>query len=97
MKRRPLSEAPAAVKELVAQMEKEGDCLVFENEHQKPVVSIVSEKARRQEGARRLNAFLDSLPPSPYSEEEVNADIEEAIRATKGQPLPGDARTKATV
>ena len=94
VKRQPLSQAPEAVKELVAQLEKDGDCLVFENEHQQPVVSIVSAKARRQEGARKLRALLDSFPSYPYSEEEVNADIEEAIQASKGQPYPGDAPAK---
>lgn len=94
IKRQPLSEAPEAVKELVAQMEKDGDCLVYENDHQQPVVSIVSGRARCQEGARKLRALLNSFPSYPYSEEEINADIEKAIQATKGQPYPGDACSK---
>ncbi|MCZ6632973.1 MAG: hypothetical protein O7G87_06170 [bacterium] len=93
VRRRPFSEAPPAVKELVAELEKDGDYLVYEDEHQQPVVSIVSAKARRQEGARKLRTLLDSFPSYPYSEEEVNADIEEAIQATKGQ-YPGDAHPK---
>ena len=95
VKRQPLSQAPAAVKELVAQLEKNGDCLVYENEHHQPVVSIVSAKARRQEGARKLRALLDSFPASPYSEEETQAHIEAAIEASKGQPYPGDAPATA--
>ena len=95
VKRQPYSQAPAAVKELVAQLEKDGDCLVFENEHHQPIVSIVSEKARRLEGARELRELLDSFPASPYSEEETNAHIEAAIQASKGQPYPGDAPATA--
>ncbi|MCZ6633850.1 MAG: hypothetical protein O7G87_10615 [bacterium] len=92
VKRQPLNQAPDAVKELVAQLEKEGDCLVFENEHHQPVVSIISEKARRTEGARELRELLDSFPSSPYSEEETQAHIEQAIEASKGQPYPVPAK-----
>lgn len=91
LKRQPYSEAPAAVKELVAQLEKDGDFLVYEDERHQPVVSIAPAKARRLEGARELRALLDSFPPNPYSEEETNALIEEAIEATKGR-YPGDAQ-----
>ena len=52
---------------------------------------FMGSKARRLEGARKLRKLLRELPPSPYSEEETNARIEEAIQATKGQ-YPGDLK-----
>ena len=91
VRRQPFSQAPEAVKELVAQLEKDGDCLVFENEHHQPVISIVSEKARRAAGVLELRELLDSFPESPYSEEETNAHIEAAMAESRCQPYPGDA------
>ena len=96
IRRRPISEAPDALKALIEELEESGDFLVYEDERQQPVVSIAPAKTRRLEGARELRKLLDSFPPNPYSEEETTALIEEAIEATRGQ-YPGDARkTKKT-
>lgn len=100
LKRQPLREAPQALKELFEELQASGDSLVYEDEHQQPVLSVApltdAAKARRQQGARKLRALLDSFPPNPYSEEETNALIDEAIEATRGQ-YPGDrVETKAT-
>ncbi|MDP6037515.1 MAG: hypothetical protein QGG64_03120 [Candidatus Latescibacteria bacterium] len=84
-KRQPFDEAPEAVKELVAQLEKDGDYLVYEDEHHQPIVSIAPAKARRVEGARKLRKLLHELPPSPYSEDETAQLIDDAIVATRGQ------------
>lgn len=94
IQRRPYSQAPAAVKALVAELEQSGDYLVYENDDHQPIVSIAPTKARRREAASKLRKLLSELPPSPYSEEETNALIEEAIAATKGQ-YPGDANAAA--
>ena len=91
IRRLPFSQAPDALKALIEELEQSGDFLVYEDERQQPVVSIAPAKARRLEGARELRALLDSFPSNPYSEEETNALIEEAIQATKGQ-YPGDKR-----
>ena len=97
--RRPYSEAPEAVKKLYEELSENGDYLVYEDEQHHPIISIAplldKAKERRREGARQLNALLDLLPANPYSEEETNALIEEAIEATKGQ-YPSDGSTKAT-
>ncbi|MDP3995584.1 MAG: hypothetical protein Q8P78_03150 [bacterium] len=93
IKRKPLSEAPDQVKQLFKELEASGDSLVFEDEHQQPVLSVAPLRdavgARRQAAAERLGSILDALPPNPYSAEETNALIEEAIAVTKGQ-YPGD-------
>ena len=91
IRRQPWSEAPATLKALIADLEKSGDYLVYEDERHQPIASIAPAKARRAEAARELRSLLDSFPPDPYSEEETNALIEEAIEATKGQ-YPGDAK-----
>ena len=93
IRRRPFSEAPDVLKALIEELEESGDFLVYEDERQQPVVSIAPAKARRLEGARELRELLDSFPPNPYSEEETNVLIEDAIQATKGQ-YPGDRRAK---
>ena len=95
LNRRPYSEAPAEVKELVAELQKNGDYLVYEDEHQQPVVSIAPAKTRRVEAACKMRKILAETPPSPYSEEEILALINEAIEATKG-PYPEDAKARAT-
>lgn len=98
IKRQPLREAPDQLKELFEELRSNGDYLVYEDEDHQPVLSITpllaAAKARRLKGAGRLNALLDSLPPSPLSEEEVNALVEEAIQATRG-PYPGDKKPHA--
>lgn len=48
-------------------------------------------RVRRLKGARKLRKLLAELPPSPYTEEETNQLIEEAVAATKGQ-YPESAR-----
>jgi hypothetical protein len=63
-------------------------------QHQ-PIASIAPIKARHDQAARELRALLDSFPPNPYSEEETNALIEEAIAATRGQ-YPGDVKKSPT-
>lgn len=100
IKRQPLREAPDQVRRLFEELQESGDYLVYEDEQQQPVLSIApltdAARARRQKGARKLRMLLDSFPPNPYSEEETNALIDEAIAATRGQ-YPGDrVETKAT-
>ncbi len=92
IRRLPFSQAPDVLKVLIADLEESGDFLVYEDERQQPVVSIAPAKARRQEAARKLRKLLSELPPNPYSEEETNALIEEAIQATKGQYPAGDMK-----
>lgn len=91
IRRQPWSEAPDALKALIADLEKNGDFLVYEDERHQPIASIAPAKIRRDAAAREIRSLLDSFPPNPYSEEETNALIEEAIAATKGQ-YPGDAK-----
>jgi len=95
IKRQPLRDAPEALKELFEELQASGDYLVFENDQHQPVLSVAPladvAKARRLRGARKLRKLLAELPPNPYSEEETNALIEDAIEATKGQ-YPDDAR-----
>ena len=99
IKRQPISEAPEQIKKLFEELRKNGDYLVYEDEQHQPVLSVTPlldlAKARRREGARKLRKLLSELPPSPYSEEETNALIEEAIEATKGQ-YPGNIKAQAT-
>lgn len=91
IRRQPWSEAPAPLKALIADLEQSGDSLVYEDERHQPIASIAPAKVRRDAAARELRSLLDSFPPNPYSEEETNALIEEAIEATKGQ-YPGDTQ-----
>lgn len=91
IRRQPWSEAPDALKALIADLEKNGDFLVYEDERHQPIASIAPAKVRRDAAAREMRSLLDSFPPNPYSEKETNALIEEAIAATKGQ-YPGDAK-----
>lgn len=91
IRRQPWSEAPTALKALVADLEQSGDLLVYEDERHRPIASIAPAKVRRDAAARELRSLLDSFPPNPYAEEETDALIEEAIAATKGQ-YPGDAK-----
>jgi hypothetical protein len=85
----PYKEVPAELREMIDELQQNGDYLVVENEQRQPLACLTplpdADKARREEGARQLNAFLDSLPPSPYSEEETNRLIEEAIAAIRRQ------------
>ena len=94
IKRRPYNEAPDAVKHLVVELEKHGDYLVYEDEHHRPVVSIAPAKARRLEGVREMKALLDTFPSYPYPEEEIHADIEQAIQATR-EPHVHEAPSRA--
>ena len=95
IRRQPYSEAPDAVKQLVAELEKNGDYLVYEDGHQQPIVSIVPAKARRVEGARKLRQMSAETPPSSLSEDKMLALINEAVDATKGQ-YPEDAKVQTT-
>ena len=96
IRRQPWSEAPTALKALITDLEKSGDFLVYEDERHQPIASIAPAKSRRDAAAREFRSLLDSLPPNPYSEEETNALIDEAIAATKGQ-YPGDAKKAPAV
>ena len=93
IQRQPFNEAPEAVKELVAQLEKNGDYLVYEDEHHQPVVSIAPAKARRVEAVRKLRQMSAETPPSPLSEGDMLGLINEAVEATKGH-YPNDMKTK---
>ena len=90
LKRLPYKEAPAELRKLIDDLQKNGDYLVVENEQRQPIAYLTSlpdaDKIRRDEGARKLRAFLDKLPKtSPYCEEETFLHIEEAIAAIREQ------------
>lgn len=90
LKRLAYKEAPAELRKIIDDLQKNGDYLVVENEQRQPVAYLTSlpdaDKARRAQGARKLRAFLDELPKvSPYSEEETFRHIEEAIAAIREQ------------
>lgn len=99
IRRQPLSEAPDQVKQLFEELRSRGDYLVYEDEERRPVLSIApledAARSRRAAAAKRLGELLDSFPPNPYSEEETNALIDEAIAATRGQ-YPGDVAKGAS-
>ena len=88
IRRQPFHEAPDQLKQLFEELRSNGDYLVYEDEDHQPVLSITpllaAAQARRTEAGGRVRSLLDSFPPNPYSEEETNALIEEAITATKG-------------
>lgn len=90
LKRLPYKEVPAELREIIDELQQNGDYLVIENEQRQPIACLTplpdADKARREEGARKLRAFLDKLPKtSPYSEEETYRHIEEAIAAIREQ------------
>lgn len=90
IKRLAYKEAPAELRKIIDDLQKNGDYLVVENEQRQPIAYVTSppdkDKARRVEGARKLRALLDKFPKtSPYSEEETFLHIEEAIAAIREQ------------
>ena len=66
------------------------DYLIVNGDDHQPVALLSplpdATTTRRMAAAKRLNAFLDSLPPSPLSEEEAIALALEATASTKPAP-----------
>ncbi|GEM_PF-3327234 len=89
LKRLPYKEAPAGLRELIDDLQHNGDYLIIENEQHQPLACLMPlpdvDKARRMEGARKLREILAQVPPSPYSEEETYRLIDEAIAAIRQQ------------
>ena len=89
LKRISYKEVPASLREIIDNLQNNGDYLVVENEQHQPIACVTllpdADKARRFEGARKLRESLAQIPPSPYSEEETYRLIDEAIAAIRQQ------------
>lgn len=90
LKRLSYKEAPAELREIIDDLQQNGDYLVIENEQRQPIACLTplpdGDEARRDEAARKLRELLDSFPASSlYSEEETYQDIEEALAAIRQQ------------
>ncbi len=89
LKRLPYGQASDELKQLIAELQQQGDTLVVEDEQHQPIACITPlsdlDQARRVQGAHQLRKLLADVPPSPYSEEETYRLIDEAISAIREQ------------
>lgn len=93
LKRLSYKEAPAELREIIDDLQQNGDYLVIEDDERQPIACLTPlpdrDEARRDEAARKLQALLNSFPASsPYSEEETYQHIEEALAAIRQQEKP---------
>lgn len=87
LKHLPYKDTPGELRALIDQVRRNGEQIVFEDEDQKPVACLTilpdPDQERRTAATRRLRELMDSVPPSPYSEEETYKLIDEAIAAVR--------------
>lgn len=87
LKHLPYKDAPDQLRALIDEVRRNGEQIVFEDENHTPVACLTMlpdpDHERRAAAARRLRELMDSVPPSPYSEEETYRLIDEAIAAVR--------------